>query len=34
MNRDPLDVWGLNTSESLRKVLELTKTEPVVQFYH
>lgn len=33
MNRDPLDVWGLNTSESLQKVLTATKTARVVQFY-
>ncbi|XP_066156994.1 transmembrane protein 135-like isoform X1 [Euwallacea fornicatus] len=32
MARGPLDVWGLNTSESLTKVLKATKTIPVVYF--
>ncbi|KAJ8968445.1 hypothetical protein NQ314_002304, partial [Rhamnusium bicolor] len=32
MSRTPLEVWGLNTTESLRKVLEQTKTVPVVYF--
>ncbi|KAJ8964924.1 hypothetical protein NQ317_014457 [Molorchus minor] len=30
MSRAPLDVWGLDTSESLRRVLEKTRTVPVV----
>ncbi|KAF2898931.1 hypothetical protein ILUMI_07245 [Ignelater luminosus] len=33
MNRNPLDVWGLETSQGLIKVLKQTNTEPVVQFY-
>ncbi|VEN52472.1 unnamed protein product [Callosobruchus maculatus] len=32
MSRQPLEVWGLNTTESLKKVLEQTKTVPVVYF--
>ncbi|KAJ8968444.1 hypothetical protein NQ314_002303 [Rhamnusium bicolor] len=32
LSRTPLEVWGLNTTESLRKVLEQTKTVPVVYF--
>ncbi|KAJ8924714.1 hypothetical protein NQ315_000866 [Exocentrus adspersus] len=32
MSRIPLDVWGLDTSESLKKVLAQTKTVPVVYF--
>ncbi|XP_060535730.1 transmembrane protein 135-like isoform X2 [Cylas formicarius] len=32
MNRAPLDAWGLGTSESLARVLETTKTVPVVLF--
>ncbi|KAG5878145.1 hypothetical protein JTB14_032256 [Gonioctena quinquepunctata] len=32
MSRGPLDIWGLNTSESLKKVLTQTKTVPVVYF--
>nr|CAI5843961.1 unnamed protein product [Callosobruchus analis] len=32
MSRQPLEVWGLNTSESLKQVLEQTKTVPVVYF--
>lgn len=32
MSRTPLDIWGLDTSESLKKVLAQTKTVPVVQF--
>ncbi|XP_019871641.2 transmembrane protein 135 isoform X2 [Aethina tumida] len=32
MNREPLNVWGLKTSESLKTVLARTKTVPVVYF--
>lgn len=32
MSRAPLDVWGLNTTEALKQVLEMTKTVPVVYF--
>ncbi|KAH1008900.1 transmembrane protein 135 [Dendroctonus ponderosae] len=32
MARKPLDAWGLNTSQSLEKVLKSTKTIPVVCF--
>lgn len=32
MDRKPLDVWGLETSKSLQKVLVQTKTLPVVRF--
>ncbi|XP_008191026.1 transmembrane protein 135 isoform X2 [Tribolium castaneum] len=31
MNRIPLDAWGLGTSESLERVLELTKTQRVLK---
>ncbi|XP_074042806.1 transmembrane protein 135 isoform X1 [Leptinotarsa decemlineata] len=32
MSRSSLDVWGLNTSDSLRRVLALTKTDSAVYF--
>ncbi|CAG9761508.1 unnamed protein product [Ceutorhynchus assimilis] len=32
MAREPLDVWGLNTTENLAKVLKSTKTIPIVYF--
>ncbi|XP_050295670.1 transmembrane protein 135-like [Anthonomus grandis grandis] len=32
MAREPLDIWGLNTSASLETVLKATKTIPVVYF--
>ncbi|KAJ3655471.1 hypothetical protein Zmor_014602 [Zophobas morio] len=31
MNREPLDVWGLGTTESLERVLKLTKTQAVLK---
>jgi hypothetical protein len=31
MNRIPLDAWGLGTSESLERVLVLTKTQRVLK---
>lgn len=31
MNRKPLDVWGLETSQELKKILKQTNTEPVIK---